>query len=635
MIRIALVVPCKNFIDVARKTFEEHNKLDTTYNYDTYELQEVIVTEKNVHDIKINADVIITRGLLAQILKNIQGDIPVVEINVMASELIRTITSCKQKYGSKKIGIIVAYNMLAGLNELANTMADTQIQSYILSTQWNGQALVDRALKDNCEIIIGGLNTCNYATMINVDNMLIKTSEESFWESLTSAKRAIQISRKEQEKSKRLQVILDSSNDGIISIDMTSKKIDTINKRAMELLKVDGITGIHVQNAPFPIDFKNLLINNKEFVNHIFKYNDLLFNISKYFVKVKNTVASTVINFQEVSSFQELEHTIRKTIYNKGHFAKYKFNDIIGNSKSMSEAINKAKKFSKTNSNILLIGESGTGKEIFAQSIHNYSNRNTGPFVAVNCAAIPENLLESELFGYTQGAFTGAQKNGKPGYFELAHKGTIFLDEIGEIPISLQAKLLRVIQEKQIVRLGGENIIPVDIRIIAATNQNLEENIKNNQFRQDLYFRLDVLRINLPSLSERIDDIPLLAEHFLRKNFNNTQITEEAKLKLCDFTFPGNIRHLFNICERLAVLKENSLITKEDVESVINLPSSTTYKNIETQSLLKNSTITLPKDEKELILQTLKKYKYNRTLTAKALNMDRSTLWRKMKNYNL
>ena len=210
-----------------------------------------------------------------------------------------------------------------------------------------------------------------------------------------------------------------------------------------------------------------------------------------------------------------MENIVRTNLMKRGHTSKYDFSNIIGKSKKITETKEIARKLARSNSTLLLIGESGTGKELFAHAIHKASNKQHGPFVAVNFAALPENLLESELFGYEEGAFTGARKGGHAGLFEQAHKGTIFLDEIGDASMKIQARLLRVLQEKEVLRIGGTKIIPIDVRIIAATNKNLEDLVSAGKFREDLFYRLKVLPIRIPPLRERKEDIPLLIEKML------------------------------------------------------------------------------------------------------------------------
>jgi len=224
-------------------------------------------------------------------------------------------------------------------------------------------------------------------------------------------------------------------------------------------------------------------------------------------VTVKGATASSIATLQDVSHIQAVEEEIRREMYLKGYTAKFDFADIVAHDELTLRTVSLAKRFAATHASILIQGESGVGKEVFAQSIHNASDRRLRPFIAMNCAAIPESLIESELFGYVDGAFTGARKKGKPGIFELAHGGTIFLDEISEMPFHLQARLLRVLQEHEVMRLGDDKIIPIDVRVIAATNRNLEKLTKEGLFRVDLYWRLNVLNLFIPPLRERRKDV--------------------------------------------------------------------------------------------------------------------------------
>ncbi|HSH35049.1 sigma-54 interaction domain-containing protein [Schnuerera sp.] len=245
---------------------------------------------------------------------------------------------------------------------------------------------------------------------------------------------------------------------------------------------------------------------------------------------------------------------LRKKLIGKGHVARYHFNDIMGKSNVINKSKSIARRMANSNSSILITGETGTGKELFAQAIHNSSPRKNYPFVAINCGAFPESLLESELFGYEEGAFTGARKGGKPGLFELAHNGTLFLDEIAEIPMNLQVKLLRVLQEKEVARLGGDSIINVDFRVIAATNKNLKSMVNEGKFRQDLYYRLNVLPLKLPPLRIRKEDILFLFEE-TKKQFNgNFILTQKAKELLLSHNWDGNVRELINSVEYLVNL---------------------------------------------------------------------------------
>jgi len=268
----------------------------------------------------------------------------------------------------------------------------------------------------------------------------------------------------------------------------------------------------------------------------------------------------SMLLFKDETQLHNLETALQQQIARRGHVAKYRFTDIKGASASMTDCIKKAKRIALIDKPTLIIGESGTGKELFAQSIHNASSRRNYPFVAMNCAAIPSTLLESELFGYEEGAFTGARKGGKAGMFQMAQKGTLFLDEIGELSLPTQAKLLRVLEEKEIMKVGGGEIIGVDVRIIAATNQNLNELVERGEFRLDLYYRLNTLIINVPPLRERREDIPLLIEEFLRQEeLGPVTFEPEVRTFLMNYEWRGNIRELRNCVEYMANIADGHI----------------------------------------------------------------------------
>ena len=299
----------------------------------------------------------------------------------------------------------------------------------------------------------------------------------------------------------------------------------------------------------------------------------------------------------------------------------------VGESQQMKQIKTLVEKIAPTQSTVLLTGKSGTGKEVIAKAIHAYSPRCARPFMAINLAGIPEHLVESELFGFEKGAFTGAHAR-KIGMFELANEGTLFLDEIGDMPLHLQAKLLRVLQDLKIQRLGGTQKIPIDVRIIAATNKNLEEQLKYHLFREDLFYRLNVIRIEVPPLCERQEDIPVLAGYFI-KRFNKSLgqsirgIQPEALKILQQYSFPGNVRELENLVERAMILANTDMLTQKDLNLPYISPNSLPRKG------------TLDDIERAVIIETLQRWEGNRTRAAKELGIDRKTLLRKLKEYGV
>lgn len=317
---------------------------------------------------------------------------------------------------------------------------------------------------------------------------------------------------------------------------------------------------------------------------------------------------------------------------------------MVHRSPATRQLIETAREYAKSPSTILIQGESGTGKEIFAQSIHRESRHSDGPFVGINCTALPENLLESELFGYGEGAFTGARKGGKPGLFEMAHRGTLFLDEIGEIPTSVQARLLRVLEEKSVMRIGQETNIPIDVRIICATNRNLEKMVQEGQFREDLYYRLNVLRLELLPLRERREDIPVLIEHFLRVLPESLGLpcpafSDEAREVLVEYYFPGNIRELRNIMERLVVISRGGIVRREDALSTLRRPEYVAPAAAPSRPPRGESSFSmtgerrrglLQVEESALIRRVLEECGGNKAETARRLGISPSTLWRRL-----
>lgn len=316
--------------------------------------------------------------------------------------------------------------------------------------------------------------------------------------------------------------------------------------------------------------------------------------------------------------------------------ARYSLEDIAGSNKDLIKQKKLAIKAAQTTSTVLITGESGTGKEVFAHSIHNLSSRRKGPFIKVNCAAVPENLLESELFGYAEGAFTGARKEGKPGKFELADNGTIFLDEIADMSMAMQGKLLRVLQERELERVGGIHCTRINVRVIAATNKDLIHLVKEQRFREDLYYRLNVVVLNLPPLRDRKDDIPVLSRVLLRRlneqlgtSVNN--ISPEVLSAFQAYHWPGNIRELENILERAINFCEHDTITIDHLPEVIQSPGQEQSVSKLTNSLERH----MQEREREAIIKALENSAGNKSQAAKYLNIHRSALYRKMHKYNM
>lgn len=358
--------------------------------------------------------------------------------------------------------------------------------------------------------------------------------------------------------TEKINTLIRLMNEGIIITDFVGR-IYLTNDKALELMadRTKVLMGFNIEEVLPEIDVRRSgerLIKEKT-VNLV---------ASSVEIKVGDETAGYIISLVNFEEAEEKQHGMRSKLSETNNIARYTFDDIVGKSALIKKTIEDAKQIAKSDASVMIIGESGTGKEMFAQSIHNASSRFKYNFVAVNCAAIPDNLLESEMFGYEEGSFTGARKGGKIGYFELAHKGTIFLDEIGEMPLQLQSKLLRVLEEKKVMRVGSNRNIDVDVRIIAATNKDLYDMVQRGMFREDLYYRLNVLPLEIPELRARKSDILIVFDYFMEKLKNRITLTEEAKKTLENHLWRGNVRELRNVVEFIAS-KNDSIIDVGDL----------------------------------------------------------------------
>ena len=366
-----------------------------------------------------------------------------------------------------------------------------------------------------------------------------------------------------------LYQIINVINDGLLFINKDHRPV-FVNTAFLNILGLNP----KYEHSPdllnyLPKEIREPITKNETLPDEVFIKRNSEKNIKDFILTIKpfrlyQDIYGSFIILKEAKNISNLENKIRKGLTQKLYTAKYTFDNIKGDSPEIKQIIDKAKKMAMTDFPVLITGETGTGKELFAQSIHNYSNRHNKPFVAINCAALSSALLESELFGYEGGSFTGAKKEGKVGLFEYAHTGTIFLDEIGDMPLDLQSKLLRALQEKEIRRVGSNSTIPVDVRIIAATNKSLEEMIKSNTFRTDLFYRISMFTLHIPSLSERKGDILCLANHFISSASKNQKISTDLKIILSNMRWKGNVRELKNCIEYLSYMG-NSVLTPDDL----------------------------------------------------------------------
>lgn len=416
----------------------------------------------------------------------------------------------------------------------------------------------------------------------------------------------------------------------VVAVENGAQALEKVQQERWDVLLVDlkmpGMDGIEVLEKVKKIDKGIPIIIMTAYATVDSAVEAMKKGAYDYIVKPFNP-EEIGLAIRKIIAYQDL---LKENVYLRQELErKYQFKDIIGKSHKMQEVFALVKTVARSNSTILIEGESGTGKELVARAIHNSSLRSEGPFVAVNCAALPENLLESELFGYEKGAFTGAVST-KKGRFELADKGTLFLDEVGDISPKTQVDLLRVLEEKEFRRVGGTGLIKADVRIIAATNKDLKGLVEQGKFREDLYYRINVVSIQLPPLRERKEDIPLLMEHFLRKYCIENKkevdtISDETARLLMQYDWPGNVRELENVIERAVVVTQGRIVLPRDLP--LSLRGEGQFKPA--------ASMELKEVEKEHIQRALALHNWNITKTAQSLGIDRNTLSKKVKKYHI
>jgi transcriptional regulator of acetoin/glycerol metabolism len=445
---------------------------------------------------------------------------------------------------------------------------------------------------------------------------------------VVAAANAIHKELKLREIDKQKQVILESLSEGIFVLNAEGY-VTYQNPAAKRILKVDfNLVGKKLEDlgGKNNINFKQIIGRQESITGELVDI-----NLSGETVRVSLTVSPMNTAGRNsgmvvvVAERKRISQIINKFV---GMKARYSFSDIIGKEKCLLESIQLAQKVADSESTVLITGESGTGKEVFAQAIHNASNRRGGPFVAINCAAIPRDLLASELFGYDEGAFTGARRGGNIGKFELADGGTLFLDEIGDMPLDMQVVLLRVIEERNLVRIGGKKSIPVNVRIIAATHKDLAHEVANNRFRADLYYRLNVINIQLPPLRDRKGDIPLLVNKFASLlQWREVRIDSDAQSAIINYSWPGNIRELRNVIESALGQSDDGVISLSALPENIR---SSTHLNAAAEKPAIPRIIPMKKLESDIIRDALDKCNGNVSLAARQLGISRSTVYRKL-----
>ena len=581
------------------------------------------------------AEIIITRKGTRRIVEEVTN-LKVVSLNNSLSDYLWML----KERGLHTPGLIAFFSydpMSSDILQMCE-MLEVQTKNYIFKSFADCRGCVERALKDGAVLSVGGAWTDPWAKRLGLPHVIVENSVETILNALESATQLRRVQVEEAEKqclfktqSEMYQAVLDFTHDAILAIDENGR-IQVLNPPAERIM---GCRAADSVGQPVEAVLPNTLLpdvleSGEKQLDQIMQIHQTLCNTNRIPILVDGQRRGVVATFQDVKQLQNSEQKIRLKLHEKGLVAKYAFNDILGDSPAIRSTIQIARSYAASRASVLILGETGTGKELFAQSIHNASDRRDGPFVAINCAAVSNSLLESELFGYEAGSFTGASRGGREGVFELAHGGTLFLDEIGEIPRETQVELLRVLQEKEIRRVGGSRVIPVDVRIIAATNKDLLQETVEGRFREDLYYRLDVLDLKLPPLRERGDDVKILGLHLFRQlPGGKDPIMQSQFLYLLEQAGPyqwyGNIRELQNFVERANILMRNAGASSVTVSDILRRRAEPAPEPCqETESR-----------DRRAIEAALHNHPGSMADAARSLGCSRQTLWRKMKKYGI
>ncbi|EPJ55910.1 MAG: hypothetical protein OFPI_02100 [Osedax symbiont Rs2] len=597
-----------------------------------FELHEFIAEQNKSKLLALDArrdiEVIIAGGGNALMIEEMQLATPLVKIQISGFDVMQALWRAQQLATT---AVFINYNQTIEQLQRYSSLFNIQVEQYIYHSVAEVVDLVHRVVqRPNC-IIIGASHVCDIAESMHAKSVFIY-SQDAIHQALISAQQLALSLRAAREKREKLEAILRCVEDGIIYID-AKMQVEEFNPKAESILAIDAQEVLKKPVSALLPNFalEQVVHREKSEYNQLLKIGDTQVLSNRIAVFNQGKLIGALASFQDVKTIRKAEQSIRLSTRAKGLVAKSSLQNMIGENSEFKKLLSRAELFAKSDASVLIQGETGTGKELIAQGIHLASNRASGPFVAVNCASIPETLLESMLFGYEEGAFTGAQKTGKSGLFELANRGTLFLDEIGELPFSLQGRLLRALQEKEIMRLGSDTVLKVDIRVITATNRDLAQMIGNKAFKEDLFYRINVLNLSVPALRERIEDVVLLIGHFFKlkktseQNYSN--IIAQATPWLLRHRWPGNIRELENIVERLAIMLKANMA---DTDIMSELQQSLGLDTAIQQTSAGNIKAALASQEHQQLQAILKGCNNNKTIAAKKLGISRSTLWRKL-----
>jgi PAS domain S-box-containing protein len=630
---IVVICPIQNIYDTALDIIEKHQyqNIDVLLG----NMSEGVVLAGQA--IAAGAKIIVSRGGTYHMIREAYS-IPITEIKVDAYDIIESYQQIDDDV--QEIGVVGYGNIIYGF-DIIRQLIPERIHMIELHSEEGVYDIIRSNKEKGINYFIGDANIIPIVQQLGCKGKVIQSRAETIRTAMQEARRILRATKHEKERTQWVVTMTDFIHDGVIAIDR-EEHVTIFNRRAEEIFGIskDQALGKKVSQVVPNSVLPEVLKSGKPQHSQIQKVHNTSITTNRIPIMVDEEITGAVATFQEITEVQNLERKIRRKLSEKGFVAKYTFDDILYQSKSMEACIHMAKKYAAFDTPIHICGSSGVGKELFCQSIHNASPRANGPFVAINCAAISPSLIESELFGYVEGSFTGAGKKGRAGIFELAHEGTLFLDEISELPIDLQSRLLRVLQEKQVMRIGDSKMIPVDVRIITASNRYLGKMIQEGTFRKDLYFRINILTLRIPELSRRKEDILPLAELFIKKyakKYNKPELalTPEVKRLLLEHDYQGNVRELEGMMEKSVILSSFDNLDQSWLRAPEPPSQDFTAQAAQVQGQVNESPAAispLKQMESEMIQKALHQTGGNMQEAAKILGISRTTLWRKLRD---
>jgi propionate catabolism operon transcriptional regulator len=597
--------------------------------------EEAIETARELMRGGAEVDVFLSAGANAAWLRA-HADVPVAVITPSGLDIMRAIATARRI--GPRIGLVTFGTTTPELDQL-----DEVYRLGISQRSYTSIAEAETAVRSlaaqGVDVIVGPSAVTDLTEQVGLPGVFIYT-QNSVREAIDRAIEIARIARTEEARRARIDAILRHLDEAVIAVDPQGR-IESLNPAMERLLGISSEAALGAplgQIAP-PLSLARVLETGVAELEGIQRLGDRTIVTNRIPLRELGVATGALLTCQDASAIERVDRNLRSRNRPRRFTARYQLADIVGESPPVRLARSLAERYARTDATVLITGASGTGKELFAQGIHGASARRDRPFVAINCAALPETLLESELFGYDEGAFTGSRRGGKPGLFEAAHTGTIFLDEIGDLPVALQSRLLRVLQEREVLRLGSNDPTPVNVRVIAATNRDLEASVRDGDFREDLYYRLNILQLHVPTLAERPEDLEPLASHLLRDALSGQGADQHHARALAvvlplleRHSWPGNIRELENVLERVAVLygsAQDASVTTADLRHVLPELFGPRHGAARDRSDLESAR---QREERAHIARVLRECGGNQSEAARRLGIGRTTLWRKLRD---